>query len=72
MEINYIIENNTINNEEYKKIIHISDIHIRLNQRHEEYIECFKNLYEDIDKYKKEECIIVITGDILHDKTSLT
>ena len=59
---------------EYRYIIHISDIHIRLNYRHEEYRDVFQNLYNDIDEKKLnyDETLIVVTGDLLHDKTTLT
>jgi len=58
----------------YKYIIHISDIHIRLNYRHDEYREVFNNLYKNIDDkcLNYEETLIVFTGDLLHDKTTLT
>jgi DNA repair exonuclease SbcCD ATPase subunit len=56
----------------YKKILHISDIHIKLQKGHEEYREVFKRLYEKISNYNYEETLIVITGDILHDRISLT
>lgn len=61
-------------NEKYKYIIHISDIHIRLNYRHFEYRDVFQRLYDRIDQlnYNRHEALIVITGDLLHDKTSLT
>lgn len=65
----------TINyNYKYKYIIHISDIHIRLNYRHDEYREVFNNLYKNIDEkgLNYEETLIVFTGDLLHDKTTLT
>ena len=53
-------------------IIHISDIHIRLQSRKEEYEEVFKNLYKRIDSYENKNGLIVITGDIFHDKTNLS
>jgi len=56
----------------YKKILHISDIHIKLQKGHEEYREVFKRLYEKISNYNYEETLIVITGDLLHDRTSLS
>jgi DNA repair exonuclease SbcCD ATPase subunit len=57
-----------------KYIIHLSDIHIRLNYRHQEYRDVFKKLYYEIDNLKLlfENVLIIITGDLLHDKTSLT
>lgn len=70
-ETNYSIGNN------YKYIIHLSDIHIRLYKRQDEYKEVFNRLYEEIDKIiinrgGKESGLIVITGDIFHDKVTLT
>jgi DNA repair exonuclease SbcCD ATPase subunit len=53
-------------------IIHISDIHIRLQSRKEEYEEVFKKLYKRIDNYENKNGLIVITGDIFHDKTNLS
>lgn len=55
-----------------KKIIHISDIHIRNIQRHEEYkfqLEKFINeVIELSSEYTVDEIRIVITGDIFHQK----
>ncbi len=53
-------------------IYHISDIHIRINQRHKEYRQVFKNLYSYLNNQKSDNSIIVITGDILHSKTDLS
>ena len=59
---------------EIRYVYHISDIHIRNTQRHEEYNEIFEKLYKMI----KSECqnqekysIIVLTGDIFHTKTEI-
>jgi DNA repair exonuclease SbcCD ATPase subunit/DNA repair exonuclease SbcCD nuclease subunit len=60
------------NNEEIEYIVHISDIHIRLNSRHIEYIEVFNKLYEKIRLHDRNKGIIVITGDIFDTKQSLT
>ena len=60
------------NEKKIKKIFHISDIHIRLYKRKEEYLHCFQKLYEEIYKYPREENIIVITGDILHNKLEMS
>jgi DNA repair exonuclease SbcCD ATPase subunit len=54
-----------------KHIYHISDIHIRLYQRHEEYKYVFNNLYETLRK-EESNGLIVITGDILHSKNNLS
>ena len=69
--MNYSIGNN------YKYIIHLSDIHIRLYKRQEEYKEVFNRLYKSIDEIVerrggKNNGIIVITGDIFHDKVTLS
>lgn len=52
-----------------KFIYHISDIHIRKTERHEEYIQVFNNLYSKI-KNNNNNSLIVITGDILHEGIS--
>jgi ABC-type cobalamin/Fe3+-siderophores transport system ATPase subunit len=52
------------------KIIHLSDLHVRCFKRHKEYLEYFSNLYFSLKKQKPD--IIVITGDILHQKLSLS
>jgi DNA repair exonuclease SbcCD ATPase subunit len=84
----------------YDYIIHLSDIHIRLKNREDEYRQVFTRLYERIDIIindsnnlvdsgsediggwslrktpnnlnKSKEGLIVVTGDIFHDKVSLT
>jgi len=66
-----IIKDLTENNGEIEYIIHISDIHIRLNSRHIEYIEVFEKLYEKIKSHNSNG-IIVLTGDIFDTKQSLT
>ena len=66
-----IIKDLTENNGEVEYIIHISDIHIRLNSRHIEYIEVFEKLYEKIKSHNSNG-IIVLTGDIFDTKQSLT
>lgn len=59
---------------EVTNIIHISDIHIRKNSRIYEYNHVFKKLYEDLKilKEKTPNYLIVITGDLLHDKDEFT
>ena len=54
------------------KIFHISDIHIRLQKRHDEYKKVFANLYASLKEEAIPGGIIVITGDILHSKTELS
>lgn len=59
-----------------KNIYHLADIHIRYIDRHEEYREVFKKLYEyireDVLNLKEnEENIMVISGDIFHTRDKL-
>jgi len=54
-----------------KYIHHISDIHIRLLKRHNEYRQVFENLYTKI-KENVENSIIVVTGDVVHSKTDMS
>ena len=61
--------------DKFKKVIHISDTHIRLYKRHEEYRRVFDNMFRDIiewqDKTREKFCIVV-TGDIVHAKTDMS
>jgi len=61
-------------NYDIQYIIHISDIHIRKYDRHNEYLEVFNELYKSLieSNYTQKNSIIIITGDILHDKNHLT
>lgn len=57
----------------FKFIFHLSDIHIRLNSRKEEYEFVFEELYQTLKKLPQiKESLIVITGDLLHNKIDLT
>lgn len=53
-----------------EKVILISDIHIRLFKRMEEYSEQFNKVYEIVDKEKPS--YIVLGGDIFHNKNNLS
>lgn len=55
-------------------VIHLSDIHIRKDDRHEEYREVFNRLFKQLGDLNltAENSVIVITGDIVHDKANLT
>ena len=62
-----------------ERIYHISDIHIKLQKRHDEYRKVFSNLYKDLKEDLKlnlnnqsSKGVIVLTGDILHSKTELS
>jgi len=56
-----------LSKKQYEKIYHISDIHIRPLERHQEYRQVFKQLYNLIEP----DNIIVITGDLLYEKDKL-
>jgi len=51
------------------KIAHISDIHFRGTQRHDEYVAATKRLVNQLENEDKPD-IIVCTGDIWHTKTN--
>lgn len=55
-----------------QKIYHVSDIHIRLYQRHKEYREVFDRLYSFLEERRNENAIIVVSGDLFHSKTELS
>ena len=52
-------------------IVHLSDVHIRLTKRHEEYREVFGKVYEYI-KNTPENTLVINTGDIFHSKVDLS
>lgn len=56
----------------YDNIFHLSDIHIRLTERREEYEKVFSRTYKKIKKLKNKNSLIVLTGDIVHSKNKLT
>jgi DNA repair exonuclease SbcCD ATPase subunit len=56
----------------FDNIFHLSDIHIRLNERHVEYQAVFNRTYKKIKKLKTKKSLIVLTGDIVHSKNKLT
>lgn len=54
-------------------VVQISDIHIRLTKRHEEYVSIFEKFYNVLDKIKNNTSLIcVITGDVFHNKSDLS
>jgi hypothetical protein len=53
---------------EIKKIIHISDLHIKMNSRKDEFIHVFNNFIKKIKTMDLNNTIIVITGDIFDQK----
>lgn len=79
-DINFKIINNDLK-VKVKTIYHISDIHIHLYKRHTEYKDQFEKLYlylenekekKNINNNRNIECIIAITGDLLHSKSDLS
>ena len=59
-----------------KKIIHTADIHIRTFRMHDEYKEAFKTFISDVKGlvkgYQREEVRIVIAGDYVHQKITIS
>ena len=54
-------------------VVQVSDIHIRLTKRHEEYVSVFERFYTVLDKLKKNTNLVcVITGDVFHNKSDLS
>ncbi len=53
-------------------VAHLADIHIRTFRMHDEYMDVFKNLINDLnsllDEYSREEIRIVVAGDLVHQK----
>lgn len=57
--------------QEYTHVLHIADIHIRLNKRHEEYREVFARLYDEVKK-TPETTVVALLGDVFHSKSDLS
>lgn len=59
-----------------KQIVHLSDIHIRTTQFHDLYKNQFNSLIEELkiklSKYEYEEIRIALTGDIFHQKITVS
>lgn len=61
--------NTILNNNNITKIIHLADIHIRRSEeRHAEYQSVFDKLYESLKQKDLSSTVIVLCGDILHEK----
>lgn len=52
------------------RVAHLADIHIRNNDRHEEYNFVFNRLNESLNQTKPD--LVVVSGDIFHSKTVLS
>jgi DNA repair exonuclease SbcCD nuclease subunit len=63
-------------NKKIKIVFHIGDIHIRNMKFHKEYVECFNNLLEQLYNLSKDltrdEIRIVIAGDLVHSKITIS
>lgn len=60
---------------EIKYVYHMSDIHIRILKRKQEYEEQIEKTKEKINEFignSVDESLIVVTGDIMHHKTELS
>lgn len=55
----------------FTHILHISDIHIRLNKRHSEFREVFNTLYEEVNRIPP-DTLITFLGDLFHSKSDLS
>lgn len=55
----------------FTHILHVADIHIRLNKRHDEYKEVFAKLYDEIKK-TPDSTVVALLGDIFHSKSDLS
>lgn len=54
-------------------VIQVSDIHMRLTKRHDEYESVFNKFYDVLDKLAKNTRLVcVITGDLFHNKVDLS
>ena len=54
----------------FRRILHISDLHIRLASRFKEYNLVFQSFVHRVAEFP--ESIVVITGDVFHTKNELT
>lgn len=64
-------------NYKFNYIIQISDIHIRLYKRQDEYKQYFDKFYKELENltnngYNEENTLLLISGDVFHTKTSLS
>lgn len=57
--------------QKFTHILHIADIHIRLNKRHDEYREVFGELYKEVEKTPPTTAVALL-GDVFHSKSDLS
>jgi len=58
-------------NKKFTHILHVADIHIRLNKRHDEYRNVFKTLYEEV-RNSPPDTVVALLGDVFHSKSDLS
>ena len=58
--------------EKLSRAIQIGDVHVRLFRRHAEYLEVFQTLYDELRSTNNDETVIVVTGDIAHNKIEIS
>lgn len=66
-----VLETNMPEFKKFTHILHVADIHIRLNKRHDEYREVFAELYEAV-RQSPETTIVAVLGDVFHSKSDLS
>ena len=71
---NYNVKILQSNKKNIKYIVHLADIHIHRCEREDEYRKVFNNLITDFKQQNlnNSNCVIVVCGDVLHDKTNLS
>lgn len=52
------------------KVAHISDVHLRINSRHDEYKQVFRRLFKKLKGQKVDH--IAIAGDLVHSKITMS
>ena len=58
-------------NQKFSHVVQLSDIHIRLTKRHEEYKEVFSRLFNELLKTPSTTAIFVL-GDVVNSKIDLS
>lgn len=52
------------------RVVHLSDVHIRTLQKHDEYRRVFDDLYRHLDELKPD--LVINTGDTVHSKVNIS
>lgn len=63
------VQEHTLDLGNFEQILHISDVHIRPLQRHQEFTEVFHTVDTDLKQLCKTPSIIAVTGDVFDSKT---